>query len=436
MSDYMFVLESHLDAAQNRVVNEMQRIATDAGLNVWLTGGAMRDTLRGSRILDLDFTVERDAPKMAKILIHALGGTLVAEDPLKRWVELELSSGVRASVSNARTEKYNKPGGKPQIAPATIHEDLMRRDFTINAMALSLNRGSRGLLIDPANGQADLVNRELRATNSYALFDDPSRIFRLIRFQYVLGFEVAARTQMQMENALLEEYQKAAPVSALAHEIRALSESENAVAGLEAFDKPGLLKLISPAMTGAGLNSQGLARFEKLAHTVIPPGTRGGWLAFLTVLTEKMNPRERAEVVKAFDLPKPEADALKKLEAHAKKLETTLKSARITKPSHVYEALEGATADEILMVLYESGQRVVQDRIRGYYAKYLPLAQEVTEEQVAATGVKPGTPKFDKAFRAMVISHINARPKKVPPPDPEPVPAAQPPMAAARGARK
>ena len=94
----------------------------------------------------------------------------------------------RASVSNARTEKYSKPGGKPQIAPATIHEDLMRRDFTINAMALSLNRGSRGLLIDPANGQADLVNRELRTTNSYALFDDPSRIFRLIRFQYVLGF--------------------------------------------------------------------------------------------------------------------------------------------------------------------------------------------------------------------------------------------------------
>ncbi len=78
----------------------------------------------------------------------------------------------------------------------------MRRDFTINAMALSLNRGSRGLLIDPANGQADLVNRELRSTNAYALFDDPSRIFRLIRFQHVLGFEIAPRTQSQIENAL------------------------------------------------------------------------------------------------------------------------------------------------------------------------------------------------------------------------------------------
>src|ERR1700683_3120743 len=294
MSDYMFVLESHLDAAQNRVVNEMQRVATDAGMNVWLTGGAMRDTLRRARILDLDFTVERDAIKMGKALAPACGGQVVSEDTLKRWVELEVAGGVRASVSNARSEKYSKPGAKPQVAPATIHEDLMRRDFTINAMALSLNRGSRGLLIDPTNGQADLVNRELRTTNTYALFDDPSRLFRLIRFQYVLGFEIAPRTQSQIENALMGEYHKAAPVSALATEIRALSESENAVAALEAFDRLGLLKLISPALPGAKLNAPGLAKREKLAHAVLPPGAcvqsaTGGWLAFLTVLTEKMS---------------------------------------------------------------------------------------------------------------------------------------------------
>src|SRR5579863_1717623 len=264
MSDYMFVLESHLDAAQNRVVNEMQRIATDAGMNVWLTGGAMRDTLRGARIVDLDFTVERDALKLAKVLAKACGGEVLSEDSLKRSAELELAGGVRASVSNARSEKYTKPGGKPQIAPATIHEDLIRRDFSINAMALSLNRGSRGLLIDPANGQADLANRELRGANPYIFFDDPARIFRLIRFQYTFGFEIASRTQSQLENALLEEYQKAAPVSALATEVRALAESENAVAALEAFDKLGLLKPLSPALSGARLNTAGLTSFEKL----------------------------------------------------------------------------------------------------------------------------------------------------------------------------
>jgi tRNA nucleotidyltransferase (CCA-adding enzyme) len=439
MSDYMFVLESHLDAAQNRVVAEMQRVAAETGMNVWLTGGAMRDTLRGSRILDLDFTVERDAVKAGKALAHACAGKVIAEDSLKRWVELELAGGVRASVSSARVEKYATPGGKPQIVPATIHEDLMRRDFTINAMALSLNRGSRGLLIDPANGQADLVNRELRTTNAYALFDDPSRIFRLIRFQYVLGFEIAPRTQSQIENALEGEYHKAAPASALATEIRALAESENASAALEAFDRLGLLKLVSPALTGAKLNAAGLTRFEKLAHTVLPPGAFGnvqaansGWQAFLAVLIEKLTPRESADLLRKFELPKQEAEGFRKLESRAKKLESALKSARITKPSHVYDALKDASPDEVLMVLYTSAQRVVQDRIRAYYQKYLPLAQEVTEEQVAATGVKPGTPKFEKAFRNMVTTHLNARPKKVPPPEPEVV--ATPPAPMARGA--
>jgi tRNA nucleotidyltransferase (CCA-adding enzyme) len=434
MSDYMFVLESHLDAAQNRVVAEMQRIASEAGMNVWLTGGAMRDTLRGARILDLDFTIERDAVKIGKSLAHACGGQVVAEDSLKRWVELELAGGVRASVSNARTEKYSKPGGKPQIAAAGIHEDLMRRDFTINALGLSLNRGSKGLLIDPANGQADLVNRELRTTNSYAFFDDPARIFRMIRFQYVFGFEVAPRTQSQIENALMDEYQMVAPASALAAEIRALSESENAVAALEAYDRLGLLKLISPALTGAKLNAPGLARFEKLAHTVLPHGTKGGWLAFLNVLTEKLSPREKADLLRAFDLSKREIDGLKKLEVSARKLESALKSARISRPSHVYEALEHATTDDVLTVLYGSAQRVVQDRIRAYYQKYLPLAQEVTEEQVTATGVKPGTPRFEKAFRNMLITHLNARPKKVPPPEPEVIVMPAGPMA--RGAAR
>src|ERR1700710_51801 len=119
MSDYMFVLESHLDAAQNRVVAEMQRVAVETGLNLWLTGGAMRDTLRGARILDLDFTVDRDAIKTGKTLIHALGGEILAEDSLKRWVELELPGSVRVSVSNARIEKYSKPGARPQISSAS-----------------------------------------------------------------------------------------------------------------------------------------------------------------------------------------------------------------------------------------------------------------------------------------------------------------------------
>src|SRR5689334_6618505 len=91
MSDYMFMLDSHLDAGQNRTVAEIQRLATDAGMNVWLTGGAMRDMLRGAPLRDLDFTVEHDAPKMARQLVHRIGGEVLVEDPQRRWAELRVS---------------------------------------------------------------------------------------------------------------------------------------------------------------------------------------------------------------------------------------------------------------------------------------------------------------------------------------------------------
>ena len=429
MSDYMFALESHLGAAQNRTVAEIQRIATEAAMTVWLSGGAMRDMLRGAPIRDLDFTVERDAVRIGKALAQALSGQVTEEDGLKRWVELEMPGGLRASVGNARTEKYAKPGGKPAIAPATIHEDLSRRDFTINAIALFLNRGAKGLLVDPTNGQADLLNKELRTTNSMAFYDDPSRVFRLIRFRHVMGFEIAPRTQSQLDNAVLGDYLHPDP-AALTADLRALASHESAVAAIGDLDRLGLLTLVSPALAGEKLNVQGLTRFEKQTHSVFPAGTEGGWLAFLTVLLEKLTPKERAAALAALALPAAELKSFQKLDAASKKLESALKSPKIHKPSQVWEALKDADTAEVLMVIYESGIRVVQDRIRAYYQKYLPAAQEITEEQVVAAGHKPGTAKFDKAYQAMVVTRLNARPKKV---EPEPEPDTPPPMAMGRG---
>ena len=418
MSDYLYTLESHLDASQAKAVGAVQRIATESGMNAWLAGGAMRDMLRGAPIRDLDFVVERDALKIAKAVAQTLGGKVLSEDEWKRGAELELPGHVMASVSNSRTEKYTKSGGKPQMSPATIHEDLARRDFTINAIALALNRGSRGLLIDPTNGQADLVNRELRTTSGSTFFDDPTRIFRLIRFRHMLGFEVAPRAQSQFENALLENYQKNASPVALAHEIRAAFSDVSVVGMLEAFDANNLLKILSPSLTGAKLNVLGLTKLEKIMHSTVPPGTPGGSFAFLNVLTEKLNSQDRAAVVRSFALTHGESTEFKQLAAQAKKLESALKSSRIHKPSDVWGVLHTSSSDEILMVLYQSNVRVVHDRIRSYYEKYLPTAQEVTEDQVIASGAKPGTPKFDKTFHAMIVTRLNARPRKVVEPEP------------------
>src|ERR1700682_996652 len=199
MSDYFFMLENHLSTDQNRVVAEVQNAASQANFSLFLAGGAMRDMLGGFQIRDLDFIVEGNAPKLAKILTTKSGARVVAVDERRHTMELLFPGGVTAKIGMARHERYGKPGAPPQVTPAPIQEDLRRRDFTVNAIALSLNRASRGLLLDPMNGLADLGRKELRTISATAFYDDPSRLLRLVRLRIRLGFTVDERTQGQFE---------------------------------------------------------------------------------------------------------------------------------------------------------------------------------------------------------------------------------------------
>ena len=99
----------------------------------------------------------------------------------------------------ARAETYGKPGTPPQIAPATINEDLRRRDFTVNAMALSLNPGSRGLLLDPFNGSADVEAKLIRVLHNYAFLEEPSRLIRATRFAARFHWELEERTKARYD---------------------------------------------------------------------------------------------------------------------------------------------------------------------------------------------------------------------------------------------
>src|SRR5579872_5681010 len=139
----------------------------------------------------------------------------------------------------SRQEKYGRAGSKPHVTPATIQEDLRGRDFTANAIALSLNRASRGLLLDPMNGLADIEHRELRAISTYGFYDDPSRLLRLIRFQVRLGFAIEERTQMQVANAREAEVEKSITAKALGEELKRICLEDAPAEIFKALDEAG-----------------------------------------------------------------------------------------------------------------------------------------------------------------------------------------------------
>src|SRR5439155_7419660 len=175
-------------------------IARAAGMNVYLTGGAVRDIISGFSIRDLDFTVQGNPLKLQKELERARAIVSASDDDLK-MLYVTLPGNVRAEISIARTERYEKAGKPPVISAATLIEDLRRRDFTINAMALSLNPGSRGLLMDPFNGAADIDAKLLRVLHNYAFVEDPSRLIRASRFAARFHWPLEERTQARYESA-------------------------------------------------------------------------------------------------------------------------------------------------------------------------------------------------------------------------------------------
>ena len=433
MGDYMFLLESHLSAGQYRVVGQMRELAGEAGLPVFLTGGAMRDTLGGFPVRDLDFTVEGSAVKLAKLAEKMFGAKIIAIDEHYKCADLLFPGGVTAEVAMARQERFAKSGARPQISPATIHEDLRGRDFTVNAIALSLNKASLGLLIDPTNGIGDIERKELRTIHNYSFYDDPARMLRLIRFKARLGYAIDERTRAHYENAREAEMLGKITGEALGAELRKMAEEPNAGDLIEGLEQEKLLQLYSPALAGLKTNLPAFQKLQK-ARQMAPVGVEfkiHPLPLFLNVLLEKLNAKERGELIKTAGLTKAEVAASQKLDSAANKLERDLKSAKLQKASQLYQALVNAPGEAVLYLVLHSQQRIVQDRIKNYFQKHLPASLEITNEMVAAAGAAPGTPKFQKAKDQMIYTRLDARPKK---PAPEAEPAPGPPMSSfARG---
>lgn len=434
MSDYMFMLESHLSADQFRVVGQIQGLAAAAGAGLYLTGGAMRDMLGGFPVRDLDFTVEGSASKLARAVEQKFGAEILSTDELRKSVELRFPSGVTAEIGAAHSERFPKSGAKPQVTPATIHEDLRARDFTINSIALSLNKASLGLLIDPTNGAGDIERKELRAIHNYSFYDDPTRLLRMVRFRVRLGYAVDERTKLQAENAREAEMLTRISPEALGVELRHIAREPNSADLIHALEEEKLIELYSPALVGPKSNAAGLAKLQK-ARQMAPFGweLRADCLPLLlTVLAEKLNPKEAQALYKAAALDRDEIAAVQKLDAGAKKLERELKNPKLQKASHIYKAIVKAPGEQVLYLAVYSAQRIVQDRIRNYFQKYLPASTEITDEMVAAAGIAPGAPKFAKAKEEMILKRLDARPKKVEP-VPEPAPPPPPMSSFARG---
>jgi tRNA nucleotidyltransferase (CCA-adding enzyme) len=460
MADYIYTMELRLSPQQQKGVTLVQDIARNAGMNLYLTGGAVRDIITGFPIRDLDFTVQGNPLKLQKEFERA-GAVIGGADDYFGTLYLTLPGAVRAEIGSARIERHEKTGKPPVVTPATIIEDLRRRDFSVNAMALSLNPGSRGLLMDPFNGAADIELKVLRILHNYSFVEDPSRLIRASRFAARFHWPIEERTQARYDSAKENNYIEYITDRSIGYEIEQLAYEDDPLNVTRVFEKEGWLKILSPHWTTAKIDTNGLSQLMKTRQQMVDlgyiPAPAPAMLHFLTArLTEKESTDIR-KMIPRRDL----AEAWRDLEDHAKELSKRLTGKEAATPSRTWKLLSSARPEMVLFLAVTSRQQAVAQKIKNFFGKWREVQQKIPLPEMTELLITPQLPEYPKiaedVFMLLLDGKLRSRTERLnflkplapppPPPPPPPkrgrgkaaaaaVPAQTPAQAAAKGKKK
>jgi tRNA nucleotidyltransferase (CCA-adding enzyme) len=452
MADYIYTMELRLTPDQLKGVNLVQEVARAAGLNLYLTGGAIRDIISGFAIRDLDFTVQGNPLKLQKDLEKAGARISAIEEDIKTLF-VSLPGNARAEISMARTEQREKTGKPPIVAPATIHEDLRRRDFTINAMALSLNEGSRGLLLDPFNGVADIEAKLIRILQNYSFLEDPSRLIRAIRFSTRFHWPLEERTQARYDAAKEGKYIEYILKSSVGHEIAALAHEDDPLQVVKMLEKEGWLEILHPHWSSAKVDANGLTALMKTRQQMVDLGyAPDAGPAVMYFLTAKLSDKDIADLQRM--IPRKDlVEAWRDIEDHAKELAKRLMGKEAATPSRTWQLLTNARPEMILFLAVTAKQQAVEQKIKNYLTKWRQVQQRIPLPEMTELLITPQLPAYSKIAHDVFMLLLDGKlrthnevirflkPFAPPPPPPPPAPrrgraAKAAAEAAAKGAAK
>ncbi len=437
MADYIYMMETRLTPDQQRAVAMVGEAARAGEMNVYLTGGAVRDMISGFPIREIDLTVQGNPLKLQRDLEKA-GAVVQWVDDDTRTLYLQLPGNVRAEVGMARSERYDKPGKPPEISPGTIIDDLRRRDFTINAMALSLNEGSRGLLLDPANGVADIENKVIRILHNYSFLEEPSRLIRATRFTSRFHWNLEERTQARYDAAKEGNYIERISDRQIGYEIEQLSYEEDPLHIMRSLEKEDWLKVLYPRWTVAKVDSSGLAdllktreQMQTLGYGAIDAGP-----AVMYMLTGRMASADAAAIQKLIP-NKGFVQRWKRLDDEAKDLAKRLTSKEAATPSLAWKLLSASKPETILFLDTISRNQSVSQKIKNFLTKWRQVKDKIPLPEMAELHITPEIPKYDELtgqiFFLLLDGKLRSRtetlkflkPYAPPPPAPPPPPPAK-----------
>jgi tRNA nucleotidyltransferase/poly(A) polymerase len=293
-------------------------------------------------------------------------------------------------------------------------EDLRRRDFSINAIAISLNANSRGLLLDPTNGLADLERREIRALSIRSFTNQPLRILRALRYAARMDFKMDQRTAEWFDLALERELQGSIPAEDAGAELRQSAREEKPAAVLKAWESRDLMEVLHPHLAKRHPDYEAIQRVTRVRDDMVSAGFRPRLFAPVALaIVGRLKDRERVAVLSRMSLRPEELHAVQHLESEALKVAKILSGPKTASIPDTYAFLEKAPLDLQAYILAESSNGKSVGKIKSYLNKWKPLRQGLpaVAVELEALGLEHG-PKFDKVIEDFFHAQLMGRARK------------------------
>jgi tRNA nucleotidyltransferase (CCA-adding enzyme) len=407
MPDYIYLLENRLSSDQQNALRQLREVARDAGMIHFLTGDAVRDLTSGHAVRDLEVAVHGNALKLKKE-IEKRGGNVWGQSEASRSLYLCFPGTVRVDVISTHRLDFSKLD-KPVYHPASIQEDLRRRDFTVNAMAISLNEGSFGLLMDPLNGAADIEARALRLVSNYGFLEEPSLLIRATRYMARLGWDFDPKTRARYDNAKSEDVIERLSDEARSRELEQIGHEDEGLKVLRALEDEGWMKILFPAWTVAKADEEKLKALHDLAVELLMQGVHPDMSAAqMQLLTAKMGAKDLT-ALKHLMLRPGFVQEWNSLDAIAAKFAKVLLSKENSTASKSFKLFTSYDPEAVLWLAFTSKDKVVQERFNLFLKVWPEARQRIPHALMQEMRITPELATYREIVQAIFLELIDGK---------------------------
>lgn len=394
-------------------------IAHKAHLPVYLVGGFVRDLILGVKNFDVDIVVEGDgigfAEKLsalfnAKLVSHKRFGTATIsgiKSPVQRTRLDRL--GLKIDIASARKEYYPEPAHLPVVSGGSLRDDLYRRDFTINAMAINLAKGDFGRLIDFFGGKTDLLKKKIRVLHNLSFIDDPTRILRAIRFEKRYNFRIEPKTLRALKEAVNLKMLHNVQPQRLREELILILKEENPLSRIKRIQGLAGFDFINPHLSLSEKTYQFLACVEKQINWFKKnyPHRRliDDWLVYFMGIVDSLTIKDAQAVCKKFVFSAGEEKRILIYKKISRKFILGLSKEKIL-PSKIFAGFEPLSYESLLLLKAKYANRPFQKHIEDFFEIYNGMRIFISGHDLAALGVEPG-PAYQRIFSRVLNAKLD-----------------------------